>query len=220
MYGKKCHCPPEQGCSNDMRIGKENSTSHQNKRIGQWGLSAKYRIFAITNPDETMNIQHARLIAAMVAYDHGDPRRIQHFMKVHDFAATIGALEHVDADTLWGLETAAIVHDIGIHVAEAKYGKCDGRLQEQEGPAEARKLLQQVGGYSEEQIQRVEFLIAHHHTYKNIEDIDYQILVEADFLVNIYEDQLSRQAILAIKEKVFKTPTGLRLLQDQFLSPR
>ena len=34
-------------------------------------------------------------------------------------------------------------------------------------------------------IRRVEYLVGHHHTYKDIDGLDYQILVEADFLVNI-----------------------------------
>ena len=104
-----------------------------------------------------MKLQHAKLIQAMVEYDKGDVPRIQHFMKVHDFAVTIAQLENVDEDTLFILETAAILHDIGIHVSEQKYGNCNGKHQEEEGPAEAIKLLQQVGGYTEQQIERVSF---------------------------------------------------------------
>nr|MBP7471543.1 HD domain-containing protein [Prevotella sp.] len=160
--------------------------------------------------------QHAQLIAAMVAYDKGDPMRIQHFMKVHDFAASIASLENIDAETVFILETAAIVHDIGIHVSERKYGSSNGKYQEKEGPAEARKLLLQVGGYTEAQINRVEYLVGHHHTYKNITGMDYQILVEADFLVNIYEDNVSIQGIEAAKRNIFKTETGIQLLNDMF----
>ena len=43
------------------------------------------------------------------------------------------------------LEAAAYVHDIGIKVAEEKYGKCTGKLQEQEGPAVAREMLEKLG---------------------------------------------------------------------------
>ncbi len=91
-----------------------------------------------------MNIQHAQLIAAMMNYDQGDARRIQHFIKVHDFATAIGTLEHIDPDTLFILETAAIVHDIGIHVAEKKYGDSNGKLQEKEGPAEHKNSLKRL----------------------------------------------------------------------------
>ncbi len=164
-----------------------------------------------------MNRQHAQLIEAMTRYDAGDAKRIQHFMKVHDYAATIGSLEDVDADTLFIIETAAIVHDIGIHLCEQKFGSCNGKLQEQEGPAEARRLLQTVGGYTERQIERVCWLVGHHHTYHDIDGIDYQILIEADFLVNLYEDNLSLETARQVEESIFKTATGKRLLNDIFL---
>lgn len=156
-------------------------------------------------------------MAAMTAYDAGDPRRIQHFVKVHDLAATIGTLEDVDKETLFRIETAAIVHDIGIHVSEQKYGACDGMLQEREGPAEARRLLEQVGGYTPEQVERVCWLVGHHHTYNRIDGIDHQILIEADFLVNLYEDHLSAEAARHVKERIFRTQSGTRLLDDMYL---
>ena len=159
-----------------------------------------------------MELQHAKLIQAMVSYDRGDAMRIQHFMKVHDFAATIGRLENLDEKTLFILETAAIIHDIGIHLSEKKYGSSDGKHQEHEGPAEAEKLLYEVGGYTQEQIERVCWLIAHHHTYNNIVGKDYQILVEADFLVNIYEDHLNKTAVENVRCKIFKTSSGISLL--------
>ncbi len=163
-----------------------------------------------------MELQHAKLIAAMVAYDRWDTPRIQHFMKVHNFAATIGVLEGLDVETLFILETAAIVHDIGIHISELKYGLCDGKHQEQEGPAEAEKLLNAAGTYSPAQIARVCWLVGHHHTYKNVEEIDHQILLEADFLVNLYEDKLPKEAIESAKKKIFKTKTGIQLLENMF----
>lgn len=63
-----------------------------------------------------MNIP--KLIEAAVAYDHGDPRRIQHFLKVYAYADLIGQLEHLAPDTQEILVTAAVLHDIGIHAAE------------------------------------------------------------------------------------------------------
>jgi uncharacterized protein len=163
-----------------------------------------------------MELQHAGLIAAMIAYDKGDPMRIQHFIKVHDFAAVIGRLENVDKDTLFVLETVAIVHDIGIHISEQKYGRCDGKLQEQEGPREAESLLTRVGGYTDEQIARVCWLVGHHHTYSNIDGIDYQILIEADFLVNIYEDKIEKSAVASVRQKIFKTKSGIAFLDAMF----
>ncbi len=152
----------------------------------------------------------------MVDYDHGDARRIQHFVKVHDFAAAIARLEGVDDATTEILEAAAIVHDIGIHKSEEKYGSSAGKYQEMEGPAEAHRLLTEVGGFSDGEIERICFLVGHHHTYTGIDGIDYRILVEADFLVNLYEDGLDVKAALAARRNVFRTGSGIRLLNAMF----
>lgn len=160
-----------------------------------------------------MDKQHALLMAAMIEYDGGDVPRIQHFVKVHNFAATIAQMEGVDGYTTFILETAAILHDIGIHPSEKLYGDCNGKHQEELGPAEARSLLERLGGYTEEQIERVCFLIAHHHTYNDVNGIDWQILLEADFLVNSFEDSLSVEAVKTFEEKVFKTASGRQILE-------
>ncbi|MCD8009348.1 MAG: HD domain-containing protein [Lachnospiraceae bacterium] len=163
-----------------------------------------------------MEKQTAALMAAMIRYDRGDTPRIQHFVKVHDLAAAIGVLEGIDDETQHILETAAVLHDIGIHVSEEKYGSSSGHYQEIEGPAEAEKLLRELGGYSEAEIERVKYLIGHHHTYKDIDGMDYQILVEADFLVNLYESSSDAHAIAAARKNIFRTVTGLQFLDDMF----
>lgn len=60
------------------------------------------------------------------------------------------------------------------------------------------------------------YFIAHHHTYDAIGGIDYQILVEADFLVNLYEDEASNQAIEHAYQKVFKTDSGKKIFREMF----
>jgi HD superfamily phosphodiesterase len=156
------------------------------------------------------------VIEAMIAYNKGDARRNNHFLKVYGFAKTIGELENLDTKTLEILEIAAVTHDIGIKLSEKKYNSSAGNFQQIEGPEEARKLLLGLG--TEVQvIERVCWLIAHHHTYTNITGMDYQILVEADFLVNSFEDSLSASAILKVKEKLFRTRTGKTLLDNMYL---
>lgn len=156
-----------------------------------------------------------KLISEMISYYHGDPKRIQHFMKVHDFARTIGVLEHPDKDTLFILEAAAVVHDIGIHISEEKYGTAAGKYQELEGPPLAQEMLTRLG-FPESVITRVCYLVGHHHTYQDINGLDYQILVEADFLVNLYEDQVPKEAAARACETVFRTKTGCRFCREIF----
>lgn len=165
---------------------------------------------------------HTALELAMFEYDKGDPRRIQHFVKVHALARTIGLAEGLDEKTLHTLEAAAIVHDSGIHESERLYHDTSAKHQEELGPDVARPLLE-AAGYGPDEIDRVCWLVAHHHSYADIHDMDLQILVEADFLVNIYEDAMERpnaqrRMAESAAQKVFKTKTGLALLKDQFLS--
>ena len=56
------------------------------------------------------------------------------------------------------------------------------------------------------------YLVGHHHTYQGVDGLDYQILLEADFLVNADEMNLSKEAIEKMKTNVFKTKTGIELL--------
>ena len=151
----------------------------------------------------------------MISFYEGDPKRIQHFTKVHSFSRIIGIEEELDDTTLFILEAAAYIHDIGIRPAEEKYGKCDGKLQEQEGPIYAQQILSELG-FENYMIERICYLIGHHHTYTNVEGMDYQILIEADFLVNLFEDDLSDREIQSVYERIFKTETGKRLFCEMY----
>ncbi|MEE3392740.1 MAG: HD domain-containing protein [Lachnospiraceae bacterium] len=159
----------------------------------------------------------AKLFMNMIHYDKPDTMRIQHLIKVHDLSALIGREEGMNEDELFVLESAAILHDIGIHRSEEKYGSSSGKYQEIEGPQEAEKVLLETGGYTNAQKDRIKFLIAHHHTYTGVEEAsDYRILLEADALVNIFEDKLTPEAARHMKEIVFRTKTGLKLLNDMY----
>ena len=161
-------------------------------------------------------MEHAEVVRRMVLFDKGDARRIQHFLKVYMFAALIGKMEGLPPEQQEVLEIAAILHDIGIIPAEKKYGFNNGKLQEQEGPAYARTLLQEAGGYQPELIDRVCFLIAHHHTYEGVDGPDWQILLEADFLVNTFEKNMPEEAIKKMRSRVFKTGSGITMLNNQY----
>ena len=152
------------------------------------------------------------LFSAMTDYYAGDPARINHFVKVHAYARQIGLAEQLDADALFLLETAALTHDIGIREAERLYGQCGGKLQERLGPPEAKKMLDSLG-FAPEVTERVCFLIAHHHTLDGVDALDWRILLEADFLVNMIEEGMKAEAIQCGREKIFRTRMGLRLME-------
>ena len=87
--------------------------------------------------------------------------------------------------------------------------------QEKEGKAEAEKLLTELG-YPQEVIERVSYLVGHHHSYDQIEGMDYQILVEADFIVNMYEDAESEENCRKVCKRIFKTESGTRIFKEMF----
>ena len=156
-----------------------------------------------------------QLHLAMIELYKGDAKRIQHFCKVHSYAKLIAETENVDENCLFIIEAAALTHDIGIHICEEKYGSCNGKLQEKEGPAIAEKLLGELG-FDRNVSERVQYLIAHHHTYGNINEMDYQILVEADFLVNIMEEGSSKEAAIKAYQNIFKTSCGKKICSEMF----
>ena len=156
------------------------------------------------------------VIIEMIKYYANDARRVNHFMKVYSFAKSIGELEKIDKKEQEILEIAAVVHDIGIKISEEKYNSSAGKYQEIEGPKVAEEMLSNLG-IEKDIVDRVCFLVGHHHTYNKIDNIDYQILVEADFLVNIYEDEIKEKEIEIIKNKIIKTKSGIEMINKMFL---
>lgn len=156
-----------------------------------------------------------QLTCKTISFFSGNPAQVQHFLKVHAFAALIGRLEGLPEEKQQILEAAAIVHDVGIPPAMQKYGSCNGPLQEQEGPPVARELLS-ASQFSETVIERVAYLVGHHHTYTGIDGADYQILVEADFLVNLHEGGTPKEQVQHTLDTIFRTDAGKTLLREMF----
>ena len=106
--------------------------------------------------------------------------------------------------------------DIPCPLCREKYGSADGKLQEKEGPAIARAFLKPLG-FDDELIERAAWLVGHHHTYTDVDGLDHQILLEADFLVNAHEQQLPRTAVENMGKTVFQTAAGKQFLKTMYL---
>jgi HD superfamily phosphodiesterase len=136
-------------------------------------------------------------------------------LKVYSFARNIAIQEGIEGDLLNIIEASSILHDIGIKESMKKYNSAAGNYQEMEGPPIARQWLEEFK-LDNSFIDRVCYLIGHHHSYSYIDNIDFQILVEADFLVNIYENNMGKNEIAKIKEKYFKTKAGAAILESMY----
>lgn len=152
----------------------------------------------------------------MILYFDKDVRRINHALKVYSFCSTIAALEQLDEKSSLIVNLSGILHDIGIKEAERKYHSSAGSYQEKEGPEIARQILEKYS-FDSDVIERVCYIVGHHHSYGKIDRVDFQILVEADFLVNIFEDEMDNNAVNSIRGKYFKTKAGTELLERMYL---
>ena len=157
------------------------------------------------------------MICKMIVQSNGNKHDIAHFLKVYAYARLIGEKEQLDARTQETLEITAVIHDIACPLCREKYGNTNGKHQEQESAPLVEAFLED-SGIDEAMKGRISYLVCHHHTYTDVNGLDYQILLEADFLVNADESQMTRAAVQHAKETFFKTQTGIELLDSIYLS--
>ena len=155
----------------------------------------------------------AEILKKMIAFSNGNIHDIDHLIKVWTYAKTIGELEALDLETQFILEVAAITHDIACPLCREKYGNANGKYQEIEGAPLVTEFLADTGMTTEE-ISRVAYLVGHHHTLTNIEGMDYQILIEADYIVNASENGYSKENVENFIEKIVKTASGRELTRS------
>lgn len=137
-----------------------------------------------------------------------DEKRIAHAMSVLSYAEEI--LLEVAADR-GVVVAAALLHDIGIHEAERKYGSSAGRYQEIEGPPIAERILESLdadAGF----IAEVCDIVGHHHSPRKNETPDFKVLYDADRIVNLRDDGLPSGLSLSEEkaQRMFLTPAGLK----------
>lgn len=158
----------------------------------------------------------AQVMEKMMAFSDGNIHDIDHLIRVWTYAKTIGELECLDRNAQFILEVAAITHDIACPLCREKYGNTNGKHQEREGEIMVRDFLADTG-MSDEQIGRVAFLVGHHHTFSDIDGMDYQILVEADYIANATENGYGHENAQNFLRKIMKTESGKRILKAVFV---
>lgn len=153
------------------------------------------------------------ILVKMVEFSEGNRHDINHFLKVYAYAKIIAEQEHISNEEQTIVEIAAIVHDIACPLCRKKYGNTNGKYQEAEGRILAQKFFENAG-LPDHISERVIYLVGHHHTYENVDGMDYQILLEADYLVNADESEYSEENIRNTLNVLFKTNTGITMLKS------
>ena len=157
----------------------------------------------------------SEILKKMIVFSEGNIHDIDHFLRVWSYAKTIGELEGLDAETQYVLEVAAITHDIACPLCREKYGNTNGKHQETEGAPMVEAFLRDTG-MSEARIARVSYLVGHHHTFTGIDGMDYQILLEADYIANASENSYSADNIRNFLTRIARTNAGKQLIRDVF----
>ncbi len=157
----------------------------------------------------------AEIMKKMIDFSDGNIHDIDHLIRVWTYARTIAELEALDEEMQYTLEVAAITHDIACPLCREKYGNTNGKHQETEGASMVRDFLRDTG-LAEAQIDRVAFLVGHHHTFTDVHGKDYQILLEADYIANASENGYERQNVENFIHKIMWTESGKALAKAVF----
>ena len=157
----------------------------------------------------------SQIMEKMIAFSEGNIHDIDHLIRVWTYAKTIGELEGIDAETQYILEVAAITHDIACPFCRERYGNTNGKYQEVEGTRIVREFLSDTD-LTRKQIDRIAYLVGHHHTFEAVDGMDYQILLEADYIANACENGYSRENVENFLGKIAKTEHGIELIRHIF----
>lgn len=162
-----------------------------------------------------MNNFESLLILEMENYFGDDIKRISHAKAVLDYAKKVMANEEGDGNVVI---PSAILHDIGIKECERKYNSVSGNLQEKEGPPIAENILAKIN-YPSKYIGEILEIIGNHHSPGKVTTLNFQILYEADWLVNLGDDfkHLDIDKKEKIIDKNFKTKPGTDMAKELFL---
>lgn len=156
-----------------------------------------------------------KILEAMESYFGSDARRIQHAKDVLKYAKEILETQKGDYEVV---VPAAILHDIGIKECERKYGSTNGQLQEKEGPPIARQILEGLH-VEKNTISEICRIIASHHSPGEIDTLNFKIIWDADWLVNLQDeyDISDRKKLKGIIDKVFITDSGKAIAKGIYL---
>ncbi len=189
----------------------------------EWCPYAEQCIGAI--PEEVKARQRAehenslrnRVALEMKKYFGKDLKWVDHTLRVARFSERI--LKSEGGDPLIIL-CAAYLHDIGIYEAKKKREETgtDCSLQQEiEGVPIARKILERLG-VKKEDIEKICDIIGNSQRTQEEGTLNFQVLFEAEWLVNMEEKGFSRKEVQAVIEKSFRTEAGRKLAEELFLS--
>jgi len=164
---------------------------------------------------DKLQIIKTKLIYELEKYFGSDTKRIRHAKRVMEYAEELLRSEGGD----WHIVIpASLLHDVGIKVAEKKYGSAKGYYQEKEGPPIAKGILLKLS-FKKDDITEICQIIAYHHSPGQVNTDNFRILSDADMLVNFKEevDLADKDKIKTLIGKVFNTKKAMEIARKEYL---
>lgn len=145
-----------------------------------------------------------------------DEKRINHAKKVTAYAEELLYKEKADPGIVI---PTAVLHDVGIKIAEEKYGSDAARYQEKEGPSVAAKILSKLN-FNQEIIDKICKIIAHHHSPGIINTVNFKVLYDADWLVNLKDEIKTSDSkkLQKLIDRIFLTVSGKETAEKIYLN--
>ena len=140
-----------------------------------------------------------RVALQMKLFYHGDPMKIQHFVRVYTLARSIGELERLPDEEQEYLELASLVHGVG-----------------GSDPLAAVRDILRACGVEEEVIMHVCHIVTNMENYEHIASLEHQIFIEARSIVDFKENDVKTDEIIKTAEKRFITNSGKLFLKRAF----
>jgi hypothetical protein len=146
----------------------------------------------------------------------GEERFVEHTNKVLSRAEAIADGEGLGEGFLRDVVVlGSVFHDIGIPEALKRHGSLEAPFQEREGPAVARSIMEEMG-VRPDILERVCYIVGSHHTAEGVDGMDFQVIWEADFIVNVDEGNITLEPdrVEIEVERNIKTATGRSLVGE------
>lgn len=150
-------------------------------------------------------------------YAKKDSSQIAHTLCVREYTRLLAEKENYEKRQVYLLEIAALLHDIGCPCSKEKYGNSLPENQEREGAFIAADWLQDELELSDFEKEWIIQVVGSHHQFRKAQELGFQILFEADMIVNIFEGYYDKSKVQLYYDKMITTWSGRSLFRLLFL---
>lgn len=156
-------------------------------------------------------MNESNLLFQVLCYEEGHIRRTQHILKVYALVKMMGELKGLSLEQRQILQAASILHDIGIKYCKENFDGDASISRQKEVACTLVSNFLLSSQYPRDYIPETTKLVEEHHNYGSKNNTLLQILIEADLLINYFEENTNLEYV-NFMQSFFQTNTGKELL--------